>query len=1022
MANPIQAAGGTIEPSEYAPLGMDRYITGLCTQRSPLRDAALPYSVVKAYGGRTDSLIDGLNTEISAELTLIRRCGLSVYNRQSFPAIDRFYPFRLVVDGKSQVRVIADTAAAIYDATGPNTKTLLYTKGAGDGKTCFQSVGNTLYMSTGGRQLKWMQASTGWAAGKTFTAGQWIVDPNNNIQLLQTQRTADVIAVTISGNVLSIDFDGPNPFTAGQPVNLTGLTQAAFLNGATVTVLGGTYVNGIRAALVHPDRAKASETGSATYGVASGATGAAQPGWQSTRGAYTSDGTLQWLCWGSAIQNWGIVAPTLAPTVTQASLPSNYPGWTANTTYATVLALIDTNSNVQVLSTSGTLGSAQPSWSSSPGAITQDGTAQWQCAGNGAWQPYRAYALGAYVVAKYSYYVQVYHPTGGDNSDTPSYGSNQYQQQRSSGSGGYYTSQPVQVTELFSCSQAGSSAGTAPDWSSATGVGSVVADGSVQWTNLGTQVTWASFGAGAKLSANQTIVDSNGFLQQISTSGKSGASAPVWSQTLSAVTADNTVNWTNLGSYSAANTGAWQWVFAYKSSIDGSVSSASGKSIAVMQAQGNMSVLQGRTSTDPQVDTIVLFRTNQAGSILLYEDEFPQPAGTLWTYFDTSPDDVLNALLTAPLNGVNDPPPTGINALAFHVNRLWAAVQNLVYFCTGPDTSIGNGFTSWSVSNQFGYPDAVARLVPVTLSNGALLCFTASAVQSVFGLGTSSSPFYPTTYVAGVGLLGHDALDIVGSTIHLFTTAAKLVSLDPSAGYTETGYPIGDQFRAVTTGGINPTAHYNAANTYVSWHESGSGDTGLFVSDGSVGWFRYSPVSSPESGFIWSPRAAIEGGTSAVQSVDTYPGVRTLLVGPLSQGPILMRDYTVNADDGVPYADTYAVAGSIQMAQSGQLAEIAHVTLDSRRVGTAPTVGLLLGEIFETAEVGFDMLEKTDNDPPNLPESETLYSERFSCLQNETAPLCRHMQLLIQWASEDAASELFQHTIYGAVHSERRQQ
>jgi hypothetical protein len=76
MPGPLQAAGASPEPSEYAPLTMDRYITGLWTQRSPLRDADVPYLYTKFYSAsRFDSLIDGLNREVTSRLTIARRPG-----------------------------------------------------------------------------------------------------------------------------------------------------------------------------------------------------------------------------------------------------------------------------------------------------------------------------------------------------------------------------------------------------------------------------------------------------------------------------------------------------------------------------------------------------------------------------------------------------------------------------------------------------------------------------------------------------------------------------------------------------------------------------------------------------------------------------------------------------------------------------------------------------------------------------------------------------------------------------------
>src|SRR5271166_4495194 len=119
MPSALEAAGATREPSEYATLSMDRAITGLWTQRSPLRDADVPYLLGKFYSAsRFDSLIDGINREISAKLTTKRRAGSSVYNSNTFPAANSLYPYKRIVNGSEVLRLIYDGAdGVIYDAT-----------------------------------------------------------------------------------------------------------------------------------------------------------------------------------------------------------------------------------------------------------------------------------------------------------------------------------------------------------------------------------------------------------------------------------------------------------------------------------------------------------------------------------------------------------------------------------------------------------------------------------------------------------------------------------------------------------------------------------------------------------------------------------------------------------------------------------------------------------------------------------------------------------------------------------------
>src|SRR5271165_3308402 len=184
MAGPLQAAGATSEPSEYATLSMDTQFTGMWTQRNPLRDADVPYLYRKFYSAsRFDSIIDGINREISAKLTDIRRPGSSVFNSFAFPPTLSYYPFKFIQNGIEQIRVMADTAASVYDATVNGVGTVVATKSAGAGKTRFLGVGPTLYMADGVDLLKWIFSPLIWEATTSFTQGQFVVGSNGFLQL-----------------------------------------------------------------------------------------------------------------------------------------------------------------------------------------------------------------------------------------------------------------------------------------------------------------------------------------------------------------------------------------------------------------------------------------------------------------------------------------------------------------------------------------------------------------------------------------------------------------------------------------------------------------------------------------------------------------------------------------------------------------------------------------------------------------------------------------------------------------------
>jgi len=1010
MGGPLEQAGAVREPSEYATLSMDRAITGLWTQRSPLRDADVPYLYGKFYSAsRFDSLIDGINRELTAKLTNARRAGSSVWNANTFPAIDSFYSFKYIQNSSEVVRTIVDGRDGnIYDATGGG-KTTLFTTAAGAAKTRFLGVGTQLFFGDGIDLERIQRSPITWAALTTFTNGQFIVDTNLNLQLNIGSQTATVTNIQITSNVVTLIFNALTPLSIpiGTKLTLSGLTTVAALSGTTQTVTAVPNGQQVQFSYTHADVAYSVETGSATTG--NGTTGASQPSWSSSTGTLTQDAGAQWICRGSSVQTWGFPAPTTAPTVTQTAAPTIYPAWAASTWYAPLFVILASGSLFQ-LTTAGTTGGSTPSWNTTPGSTTNDGSCQWTCLGPSAWVATHAYTAGTAIQATFTYYITVYQLIGyywNGYANVPQYGPVQ---------------QAVTVTCIFTCTQAGTSGSSTPAWTN--GIGTTVTDGTVGWINAGNAPAWP--GATQTLSTATKITDTNNNLQSPQVMGKTGSSAPTWNTATGGFTGDNAQNWLNTGTFSQANTGAWIYAYSGKNSITKHVSTASPQSAPIIVQGGNLAVIQGAGLANVQEDEIVLWRTAQGKSTLIYLDTIPNPgANQTWIYTDTTLDTNLNALIAAPTAQSNNPPPAGLTGPVYHLKRIWGFVGNTVYYSGGPDTLVGSGNEAWPPLNFVPFTEQVIKLMPITISNGGILVFTTSHVYVILGTGTSSNPFYPTRYMANVGILGYDAVDVVGSTIYGMTGKSKFFSFDPGAGYTEPGFPIGDQFTLVTTGGIS-SALYNPATTYVTWHEQSSGDTALYVSDGAVGWFRFSPVASPESGYLWSPRAAITSGTSAVQSVETSSGLCQLLIGPpVGGGPILFRDPTVSTDWSGGQAVAYPswdVKGNIVLCQSGEVAEIAHVALKSKAVGARPVVSLLLGEISATTATPFDVLSITSTDPPDLPASTTLYSDRYSALQNGVCPKCENFQLKVDYGTQAYPDELLEFSVYGAKHSERKQQ
>lgn len=556
-------------------------------------------------------------------------------------------------------------------------------------------------------------------------------------------------------------------------------------------------------------------------------------------------------------------------------------------------------------------------------------------------------------------------------------------------------------------------------------------NGAITWYNLGPVSDLVWYSNTYYTLPGSTIIDSNSNVEAPYRTGVTGTIAPAFGTGVNQLTTDNpNLVWINKGSAATVPNGTvstfnggWRYCLALVNTLDNTVSNATPLSASTGNFVGadGVAFAPGNgldpNSIDPQADYVAIFRSTDGESTpFLIPGTFTRytlPLSQYLTegYVDRTPDTGLNNLIEAPLGGQNTPPAAGAQNLTYHLNRIFYSIGNVVYWTAGPDTPCGNGVNGVPPLNYDTLPSRVTRIVPTT--SGAI-AFTVSGLYLIQGAGTASSPIQNAIpLMQGVGLLSYNALDVNGSIIGFFTTDRQFVILDPSSGVSFAGFPIGDQFRKNNG---QPGTAWNPANVYVSWHVSGE-DQGWYVSDGQYGWYRLMPTPAPETGYTWSPFATIIGGCKAVQSVEVTPGDHRLLLGPVSNGPLLNRDLTAWTDNGAAYP-VYAVMGSAVLAQPGQVATVSFITLDSVNVGTPPVLGLLVDEALPYYTGPFEMLTTWVNDPPGLTPSSSLLGQRFYLSDMDNEAVCRHMQIMVQWPTEDVQNELLSMTIFGGFQQE----
>ena len=679
--------------------------------------------------------------------------------------------------------------------------------------------------------------------------------------------------------------------------------------------------------------------------------------------------------WGP-IYDWGIVAPTDKPTTTlpDSTISGIISGsWAANTVYSRNdfyirICIVDPNGNVQNAITQGLTGASEPTWDTRPFYSTIDGAITWQNYGNGVWTASHAYSGNDLVY-------------------------------RTASDGNSY---------VFQVIANGTSASEEPAWPAT--INATIVDGAVTWINIGRVMHRTDIGNSTRLSPVNTITDASGNVQTCIQAGKSGGTPPLFGSVKNAITQDPGA--TPQGAILWQTTGVMLPVYygyAYANPTANDISGMSPRSDVVKTSDGQAIYVQGIGSGQPGAGKVIIYRTLHGGSTFFQLTEIDNPgAGVQWTFLDTVLDANLNIFIQAQINGEGTPLPAGATCLAYHLGRIWAAVGNVVWASAGPDAiaSTSSGNAGFAIS--FTCQSKITRLWATSIG---LIVFTVRDAYWIQGNGIDvafgGTGFFIKVWIENLPLLSYDAFTVFGTTAFLYTGKNMVISLDPGAGIVEVSQPIADVLE-----------NLDPAKAYLTYHSHNSRDTALYLGNGQDTWYRLNPSIAPESGFAWSLPATPVMGMSALQSVEVTPGVYELLMGPkVDGGKIFKRNTSLRTDDGAAYP-AYSDFGVITLASPGQIAGIGWMNLEAWNTQNEPKLSMLMGELQVTANAPLDPVKRTRHDPPNLPESLTLDSTRYSFLRGGSPIWCRHLIFRADFGTAASFDELLSFTIYGSLYQE----
>lgn len=435
-------------------------------------------------------------------------------------------------------------------------------------------------------------------------------------------------------------------------------------------------------------------------------------------------------------------------------------------------------------------------------------------------------------------------------------------------------------------------------------------------------------------------------------------------------------------------TEGYVYAFTYKSTTSGHVSTGSPRTASTGSFSNTNVHLEGPRSTDPQVDKVQIYRTADGGSTLFFVAEIDNPASGTWAFVDSTQDINLGTL-SMPEEFSNNPPPSGLDNLVFHMGRVWGSVDNQVFFAGGPDVLNGVPEEAWPPANVFAFPSKVTKL---TAFPGGLIVWTPDSLFLVRGMDLSS--FFASPWQNKLGIQTRFAADVDGEVIYAFTSDRQLVRMDAN-GISEISFPIGPLLE-----NISPK------DAFVSVHRQGTSDVAVYLSDGNDTVYRLSLTLGG-----WSPKHSIAGGVRFCKSVEIDTGQYAVLIGrPTGGGFVLKRDPTVFTDDGQSYS-AYLTFGSLLIVPPGRLAEIDSVIYEGTAVGNIPSVLILVND-FGPKGLGdgsgdFVSLGTSVSEPPTLSTIPTTFkSRRFYVHPSSATKLLKHLQVKVDFGVSTVKDEI----------------
>lgn len=459
----------------------------------------------------------------------------------------------------------------------------------------------------------------------------------------------------------------------------------------------------------------------------------------------------------------------------------------------------------------------------------------------------------------------------------------------------------------------------------------------------------------------------------------------------------------------------WKYVYVYKDSVAGHISSASPASEDTLNFNDRKVRICGDVSAEARVDKIEIYRTRDGGSTFFFLQEINNTAcsgggapcsnacgggncvGKWQIEFDQAPDINLNELKEAPINGANDPPSPKIQIVVEHENRLWGGETgvdgNLWYTAHNIDGAVnGVEAESWPPLNNFKFNKPITGLVS---TSSGLLVFTVTDTYIITG--RSKLEFDPHISRQRIGVASPNCIAADGDIIYLYSTNRQILRI--SDRVEEIGIPIDP---------ATLSTNFSAADTWLALHRD-SKNSALYMS--APNWILRFGLATQTWSTPWT-----SAKFHTVFSAQTDLTVFDLLVFKASvpsTSKILKLEPTVFQDAGTGYTCRLEW-NTIPLASSRSIADLRKIAIES--TGNLPTVSILPDEIADDVGIGMEpqVLQTVEPNTPFVGDSVTYLTKQYytdslsdPASSRPMSTLMKRVRVVLDWESDNELESLY---------------